>query len=121
MNYNAEMPIYLQVIHDLKKKMIQGKILPGEKLPSNRELAVLYKINQNTAARIYREMETHGYCYTKRGMGTFITEDSGMIKKLQSEMAEECLDSFLQGMKAIGIGLDEMIQLLRERYAKEDL
>ena len=46
MNYNAEMPIYLQVIHDLKKKMIQGKILPGEKLPSNRELAVLYKINQ---------------------------------------------------------------------------
>ena len=32
MNYNAEMPIYLQVIHDLKKKMIQGKILPGEKL-----------------------------------------------------------------------------------------
>ena len=66
MNYNAEMPIYLQVIHDLKKKMIQGKILPGEKLPSNRELAVLYKINQNTAARIYREMETHGYCYTKR-------------------------------------------------------
>ena len=55
MNYNAEMPIYLQVIHDLKKKMIQGKILPGEKLPSNRELAVLYKINQNTAARIYRD------------------------------------------------------------------
>lgn len=50
MNYNAEIPIYLQVIHDLKKKMIQGKILPGEKLPSNRELAVLYKINQNTAA-----------------------------------------------------------------------
>ena len=44
-----------------------------------------------------------------------------MIKKLQSEMAEKCLDSFLQGMKAIGIGLDEMIQLLRERYAKEDL
>ena len=71
MNYNAEMPIYLQVIHDLKKKMIQGKILPGEKLPSNRELAILYKINQNTAARIYREMETHGYCYTKRGIGTF--------------------------------------------------
>lgn len=43
MNYNAEMPIYLQVIHDLKKKMIQGKILPGEKLPSNRELVTLIR------------------------------------------------------------------------------
>ena len=44
-----------------------------------------------------------------------------MIKTLQSEMAEDCLDAFLQGMQAIGIGLDEMIQLLRERYAKEEL
>ena len=55
------------------------------------------------------------------GMGTFITEDSEMIKTLQSEMAENCLDTFLQGMQAIGIDLDEMIQLLRERYAKEEL
>ena len=68
MNYNAEMPIYLQVIHDLKKKMIQGKILPGEKLPSNRELAVLYKINQNTAARIYREMETQDIVIQSGGL-----------------------------------------------------
>ena len=81
MNYNAEIPIYLQVIHDLKKKMIQGKILPGEKLPSNRELAVLYKINQNTAARIYREMETHGYCYNKGGgVGTFVMEEETMFE-----------------------------------------
>ena len=86
MNYNAEIPIYLQVIHDLKKKMIQGKILPGEKLPSNRELAVLYKINQNTAARIYREMETHGYCYTKRGIGTFVMEEETMFETIKKEM-----------------------------------
>ena len=42
MNYNSEMPIYLQVIQDIKKKMVQGKIQPGEKLPSNRELAVRF-------------------------------------------------------------------------------
>ena len=41
MDYNTEMPIYLQVIHDLKKKMVQGQIQPGDKMPSNRELAVL--------------------------------------------------------------------------------
>ena len=114
-------PIYLQVIEDISRRLIQGELILGEKLPSVRELAVQYQINPNTVSRVYKEMESRGLCYTKRGMGTFITEDSGMIKKLQSEMAEECLDSFLQGMKAIGIGLDEMIQLLRERYAKEDL
>ena len=106
MNYNAEIPIYLQVIHDLKKKMIQGKILPGEKLPSNRELAVLYKINQNTAARIYREMETHGYCYTKRGIGTFVMEEETMFETIKKEMAEELLSSFIHEMSGF-IGFEK--------------
>ena len=44
-------------------------------MPSNRELAVLFKVNQNTAARIYREMESMGLCYTKRGIGTFVSEE----------------------------------------------
>lgn len=121
MRYENDRPIYLQVIEDISRRLVQGELILGEKLPSVRDLAVQYQINPNTASRVYKEMESRGLCYTKRGMGTFITEDSGMIKKLQSEMAEECLDSFLQGMKAIGIGLDEMIQLLREQYAKEDL
>ena len=103
MRYENDRPIYLQVIEDISRRLIQGELALGEKLPS------------------VREMESRGLCYTKRGMGTFITEDSGMIKTLQSEMAENCLDTFLQGMQAIGIDLDEMIQLLRERYAKEEL
>ena len=121
MRYENDRPIYLQVIEDISRRLVQGELILGENLPSVRDLAVQYQINPNTASRVYKEMESRGLCYTKRGMGTFITEDSEMIKKLQSEMAEECLDSFLQGMKAIGIGLDEMIQLLREQYAKEDL
>ena len=51
MEYNSGSPIYLQVINELKKKMVKGELKPGEKMPSNRELAVLYKVNQNTAAR----------------------------------------------------------------------
>ena len=95
MNYNSEMPIYLQVIQDIKKKMVQGKIQPGEKLPSNRELAVIYKINQNTAARIYREMEIAEYCYTKRGIGTFVVEDENMFEQIKEEMAEELLRNYI--------------------------
>ena len=78
MEYSAGTPIYLQVIRELQKKMIKGELKPGDKMPSNRELAVLYKVNQNTAARIYREMESEGYCYTKRGIGTFVSEEESM-------------------------------------------
>ena len=60
MEYNTASPIYLQVINELKKRMVKGELKPGEKMPSNRELAVLFKVNQNTAARIYREMESMG-------------------------------------------------------------
>ena len=56
MEYRVEAPIYMQVIRDIKKRIVRRQLLPGEKLPSNRELAVLYKVNPNTAARIYKEM-----------------------------------------------------------------
>lgn len=61
MEYNTASPIYLQVINELKKRMVKGELKPGEKMPSNRKLAVLFKVNQNTAARIYREMEDLGF------------------------------------------------------------
>ena len=56
MEFNSRIPIYLQVIDDIKKRLVTGGIEPGAKLPSTRELAVEYNINPNTAARIYREM-----------------------------------------------------------------
>ena len=118
MNYNNETPIYLQVIHNLKKKIVQGKISPGEKLPSNRDLAVLYKINQNTAARIYREMETAGYCFTRRGIGTFISEEEDMTVNIKKEMAEELLQNFIHEMKDLGYEKEEILDQITQY--KED-
>ena len=102
MEYNTASPIYLQVINELKKRMVKGELKPGEKMPSNRELAVLFKVNQNTAARIYREMESMGLCYTKRGIGTFVSEEDDMISGLKKEMAEELVRNFMPEMEDMG-------------------
>lgn len=115
-NYQTDRPIYLQVIDDIRQKLIRGEITPGEKLPSVRELAQQYQINPNTASRVYKEMERSGICFTRRGMGTFITEEDTMMKQIKSEMAAECLDSFLQTMQMMGFRLEDMIQMLTERY-----
>jgi len=64
MDYKANIPIYLQVIDDIKKRILTGEIKLGDKLPSTRELAVQYTVNPNTAARIYNELEQCGLCYT---------------------------------------------------------
>ena len=109
MEYSSGTPIYLQVIRELQKKMIKGELKPGDKMPSNRELAVLYKVNQNTAARIYREMENEGYCYSKRGIGTFVSEEEEMIENLKKEMADELLRNFIQEMKDLGFQKDDII------------
>ena len=112
MEYAAEIPIYLQVIRDLEKKIIQGKLKPGDRLPSGRELAVLYKINQNTAARIYRELEYMGYCFTRRGIGTFVSEDEAVFRTLKQERAEQLLGSFMEEMKALGFEKKDILSMV---------
>lgn len=118
MEFDSGMPIYMQVIRDIKKKIVQKELLPGEKLPSNRELAVQYKVNPNTAARIYKEMEMAGYCFTKRGLGTFVTEDEAMQKTVRKEMAEDLLKGFMKEMKDLGFDKTEIISEIKE-YEEE--
>ena len=118
MEYNAGTPIYLQVINELKKKMVKGELKPGEKMPSGRDLAVAYKVNQNTAARIYREMEMSGYCFTKRGIGTFVSEEENMFRDLKKEMADELLKNFMHEMSGLGYQKDDIISQIADY--KED-
>ena len=118
MEYNAGTPIYLQVINELKKKMVKGELKPGEKMPSGRDLAVAYKVNQNTAARIYREMKMSGYCFTKRGIGTFVSEEENMFQDLKKEMADELLKNFMHEMSGLGYQKDDIISQIADY--KED-
>ena len=118
MEYNAGTPIYLQVINELKKKMVKGELKPGEKMPSGRDLAVAYKVNQNTAARIYREMEMSGYCFTKRGIGTFVSEEENMFQDLKKELADELLKNFIHEMSGLGYQKDDIISQIADY--KED-
>lgn len=116
MEFDNNIPIYIQVINDIKKDIINGALVLGEKLPSGRDLAYKYKINPNTANRIYKEMEAEEICYTKRGLGTFVTEDKEKLKNIREEMAGSLLDSFIEGMKQLGFTKEELIHLLEHKY-----
>ncbi len=118
MQYDSKVPIYLQVINSIKTDIINGRIICGQKLPSSRDLAVEYTINPNTAARVYQELEREGVCYTKRGMGTFVTEDEQIIAGLRNEMAEEAINVFVKKIGELGISIDGAIELLKQREEK---
>ncbi len=120
MDYENNIPIYLQVINRIKKDMIQGKLPMGAKLPSTRDMAVLYHINPNTAGRIYKEMEQQNMCYTKRGLGTFVTEDATVFAAMKEAMADEVLESFIKEMKELGYTKEEAISVVAARYEREE-
>lgn len=116
MEFINNIPIYMQVIDDIKRDIANGVLPMGEKMPSGRDLALKYKINPNTASRIYREMEVGGICFTKRGLGTFVTEDKAMVDKIRDEMAEDLITSFIQGMKGLGYTKEELNYLISIKY-----
>ena len=71
LNYRDSRPIYEQIRDGYRDLLISGGILPGEKLPSVRELATQLAINPNTIQRAYRELEAEGYIYSVPGKGAF--------------------------------------------------
>ena len=114
MEFNSALPIYLQVETAIKREIATGRIALGEKLPSSRDLALQYTINPNTASRVYKELENEGICFTRRGLGTFVSEDPNLVKRLKKEMAQELLEQFLEGMRKLGISSEEAVELIRK-------
>jgi len=116
MQYDPNIPIYLQVTKDIKTRIMNGEMKPGDKMPSARELAIQYQINPNTSARVYKELEQGGVCYTKRGLGTFVTDDPARLEQIKEEMAATLITTFIKGMKEIGFSKSELIHILERRY-----
>lgn len=116
MEFNNKVPIYIQVMNEIKLSIIKGEISLGQKLPSARELALKYNINPNTANRIYREMEAENICYTKRGLGTYVTEETALIQKIRDEMLSKLLETFILGMKVLNFSYDDIIDCLNKNY-----
>lgn len=115
MQYDNSMPIYIQVAEDIRNKIISGEICLGDKLPSGRDLAIQYKINPNTAVRVYQVLEQEGLCHTKRGLGTFINDDLQMIEEIKKQQAFSYITSFLANMHSLGFSDHEILAMLKEQ------
>ena len=118
MDFQANYPIYLQIAEDVKRRIVIGELKPGDKLPSNAELAIAYQVNPNTVQRIYRQLEAEGISYTKRGIGTFLAEDPAMPERLRQEIGEKLSAQFLKQMETYHFSKEEIIRLLETQAQK---
>ncbi len=114
MEFDSKYPIYLQIVNEIKRKIIIGELIPGSKLPSNNDLAIIYKVNPNTVQRIYKQLEYEGLCFTKRGLGTFLIEDPNLPTRLKIESVTTMVSNFLDKMSSLGFTASETINIIKD-------
>ena len=112
--FDNNIPIYIQLVEQLKKYIISGKIKPGERLPSVRELALLTKVNPNTMQKALTELEDEKLIFTERTNGKFVTNNEKIIDNLKKEYAKELSNKYFSNMESIGFTKTETINYLKE-------
>jgi len=112
--FNNNIPIYLQIIDNIKQDIVVGKLKTGQKMPSVRELAGTFKVNPNTIQRVYQELDREKITFTKRGMGTYVTEEEKTISSLMQEISKKIILDFIEGMNNLGFSNKELINTLKE-------
>jgi len=116
--FKDQRPIYIQLIEQIKLKIISGEYKPGQKFPTVRELAEEASVNPNTIQKALAELERSGFVYSQRTSGRFITEDIDMIKEIKLDIAKDQAVNFLKSMKSLGLSNEDIMEFLGE-MAKE--
>lgn len=111
-NFQADRPIYAQLMEEIKRRIISGVYKPGEKMPSVRELAAEASVNPNTMQRAFAQLEQEGLLYTQRTSGRFVTEDEERIMDMKNELAKELIRDFWKNMEQLGFGRQQTLTLL---------
>jgi GntR family transcriptional regulator len=108
-------PIYLQVMQQIKYLVASGRLGPGEELPSIRALAEQLLVNPNTIARAYRELEVAGVVEKRRTAGTYVAESgSPLARKERLKLLKERIDQLLVEAFQMGFDLDEVLKQVQQ-------
>lgn len=114
-------PLYAQLERAIRLAIATGRLRAGDRLPTVRQLAVDLKVNANTVAKVYSELERAGVLETRRGVGTFVRESRGSRPSVDGDHDREgrlarLADRFLDESAALGFSADEAIGFLKVRW-----
>jgi len=112
--FDNNLPIYLQIMNYIKKEIVTGKLNAGDKIPSVRELAAELQINPNTVQRTFQELEREEVVETRRGLGRYVTSEEAKIMTIKKEMAGDLLDHFISGMQELGFTNKDIASIVAE-------
>jgi GntR family transcriptional regulator len=114
---SSGVPVYRQVLQQVRERILGGQMARGEQLPSVRELSAMVGINPLTAAKVYQFLEAEGLVETRRGQGTFV---AGAAKKLSAASRKAEIEPALRQLVAeaihLGVGREDLQQLVAATF-----
>ena len=113
-------PLYLQIMDEIRRAIVVGKLKPEDPLPSVRDLASELVINPRTVSQAYQELEREGVAFVKRGQGTFVAPTSKKNSRERQNLARAVAKRTLIEARRSGLDVDELIATLREVAAEEE-
>ena len=113
---NDGVPIYLQIVNQVKYQVAAQRLTAGEALPSVRKLAEQLVVNPNTVARAYRELEAAGVLTTRRGAGVYVADGgSPFARGEQTRILTERIDVLLAEARQMNVDLETLLELIQKR------
>ena len=119
-NIHSSVAVYVQIENEVQFAIASGRLQPGERLPSVRELSERVDVNPNTVAKAYRDLEVMGLVYTRRGMGVFI--EKGIMAKCREECRRRIIGrvhEVVAEAKAAGMTAKEVREVTDKCYGSE--
>jgi len=119
---NVPKAVYQQLVEQVRYAVAAGRLREGDRLPPIRDVAVQVRVNRNTVARAYMELERQGVLRTRPGQGSFITNGAPEVEKAKArQMLAEALDEVLAHTRQLRLNEEEFLSVVKERLEKVDL
>ncbi len=112
-------PIYVQIMDEVRRALVVGTLAADDALPSVRQLAVELRVNPNTVAQAYRELERDGVVHVKRGQGTYAS-DFNVNGKQRKAIARDVAARALRDAHRNGVSADELLKALQAAATKSN-
>jgi GntR family transcriptional regulator len=117
LDFKSGKPVYLQVVDQVKAAAASGAVQPGEPLPSIRPLAEQLRLNRNTVAKAYAELESQGIIETVAGRGCFLKENGSPFKEeVRQQMLAAEIDAAVVQAHHLRVGRDEFLRVAKQRF-----
>jgi GntR family transcriptional regulator len=115
---NDGIPIYLQIVNQVKYLVASGRLAAGDELPPIRVLAEQLIVNPNTVARAYRELEALGIVEKRRTAGTYVSDQgSPLARRERVKILSQRIDALLAEAQQMDISIDDLLKLIEQRSA----